>query len=138
MKGVAEAKAHAAAELLALKNDFWLDEGESPLDAATFVGSLALSGVNAFPNGTFEVYFDDGDLFWGHSVRVDVEAGGLVHAGRDGGIGGGGSVVTRPDQVPRDAYHAPTEISRTYPFFVRRSPSWTRVVGQDTTATGVF
>ena len=73
--GVEAAKAYAAAELLTLKNDAWLGEGEASIDAATFVGSLTLAGVNAFPDGTFEVYFDDGDLFWGHSVQVDVDAG---------------------------------------------------------------
>ena len=74
VRGVAEAKAYAADELLALKNDVWLDEGEAPIDVAAFARSLALSGVNAFPDGSFEAYFDDGDLFWSHSVRVDVDA----------------------------------------------------------------
>ena len=67
-------KGYAADSLLELKNETWRDEDEPPLDAAAFVGRLTLEGVNAFSNGTFEVYFDDGDLFWGHSVRVDVDA----------------------------------------------------------------
>ena len=70
-KNLEAVEAFAGSALLDLKNDVWREEDEAPLTATEFTAKLSLEGVDAFSDGTFEVYFDDGDLFWGHSVRVD-------------------------------------------------------------------
>ena len=74
--------AYAAERLLGTKNEAWLDDDEEALDAAAFGARLALSGVNAFSDGSFEIFFRDGGLFDGHSVTVDVDAAfAFVRAG---------------------------------------------------------
>lgn len=56
------------AELLPLKNDTWLEEDEAPLEAEEFLRRLTVSSVAVGGDGSFDFYFDDGDLFWGHAV----------------------------------------------------------------------
>jgi hypothetical protein len=62
--------AYAVAELLPLKNECWLDEAEPPLDAERFASRITLDAVNVGISGSFEFWFDDGDLFLGHSIVV--------------------------------------------------------------------
>lgn len=62
--------AHAVAELLPLKNDAWLDEGEGPLDASAFLARMKLRSIHVGPEGRFEFWHDDGDLFFGHSILI--------------------------------------------------------------------
>jgi len=61
---------YAAARLLELKNDTWLDEDEAELSADEFKNRPILSSITVEANGDFEFWYDDGDLFWGHSIRV--------------------------------------------------------------------
>lgn len=61
---------HAVARLLQLKNDTWLDEGELPVTPDSFKSRMSLESVMVFPDGTFEFWYDDGVLFWGHSIQV--------------------------------------------------------------------
>jgi hypothetical protein len=71
----------AAEKLLALKNDNWLGDDETVLDAGQFRARLALESVSAYADGSFEFWFADGDLFWGHSITVSGSlAEGLVRA----------------------------------------------------------
>jgi hypothetical protein len=56
--------------LLSLKNDGWLEEGEEPLEAGDFLSRLRLQSIGVKPYDGFEFWFDDGDLFWGHSIEV--------------------------------------------------------------------
>ncbi|MBX3381044.1 MAG: DUF2262 domain-containing protein [Phycisphaeraceae bacterium] len=56
--------------LLQIKNDHWLDEGQSPVTAEQFRSLLSLESVTTNPDGTFEFWCNDGDLFWGHSISV--------------------------------------------------------------------
>jgi hypothetical protein len=64
------AKEYAAKELLNLKNESWIDEDETSLNAEEFKSLMTLESV-VF-NGAREVtfYHDDGDLFWGHTIEV--------------------------------------------------------------------
>lgn len=59
-------------ELLPVKNDSWLDEdeGETPLTPRQFLDKLKLESITAHPDGSFEFWFDDGDLFLGHLIQV--------------------------------------------------------------------
>lgn len=70
-----QTKAFAAKVLLETKNSAWVEEeGDAPLSEKEFIEALDLEGITAFSEGNFEVYFDDGDMFWGHLVQVDVAA----------------------------------------------------------------
>lgn len=60
----------AVEKLLELKNGTWLKEGEFELTADEFVQKMKLQSVSISSNGEFDFWFDDGDLFWGHAIRV--------------------------------------------------------------------
>jgi hypothetical protein len=62
--------AFAVKELLAVKNDNWLGDDETPLSARDFVGRMTLESISFDNRGKFEFWHDDGDLFWGHSIQV--------------------------------------------------------------------
>ena len=64
------ARAFAAEELLALKNETWLDDDEEEVTADAFSQRLSLESVTLETEGGFVLWFDDGDLFWGHTICV--------------------------------------------------------------------
>ena len=66
------AKDYAASKLLALKNEHWLEPRQKALSRSDFVAAMDFDGVNGFSDGGFEIYFVDGDLFFGHTIVVDV------------------------------------------------------------------
>ncbi len=61
---------YAVSELLPLKNESWLEDGDPEVTTKKFVKRLTLEDVTIQPDGIFEFVFDDGDLFWGHAVFV--------------------------------------------------------------------
>lgn len=61
---------YAVQELLNLKNNDWLDEDEVELSPDKFKDRMILESIKVCPNGSFDFYFDDGDLFWGHSIEI--------------------------------------------------------------------
>lgn len=67
-------KLAAADELLDTHNDGWCDEGEE-VDAETFITRMQVESVNVDADGGVVVYFDDGDLFWGHAIYVSLNEG---------------------------------------------------------------
>ena len=76
---------YAVQHLLPLKNDTWLEEDEAELSADHFKKRIALESITVYPDGTFEYWYDDGDLFWGHSIMVSGSlADGLDGAGIHG------------------------------------------------------
>jgi hypothetical protein len=66
-----DAAQFVAANLLDVKNAAWLDEGQSPVTASEFQEKLKLTGVEIEERGAFVLHFDDGDLFWGHTIVVE-------------------------------------------------------------------
>lgn len=46
------------------------DGWEGPIDSANFVSRITLTSIGLFNGSMFEAYFDDGNLFWGHSIVV--------------------------------------------------------------------
>jgi hypothetical protein len=76
---------YAASKLLKLKNDSWLSDGEASLSAGEFKKKMTLESITVSPNGDFEFWFNDGDLFWGHSIMV---SGSLKDGFKDAGIHG--------------------------------------------------
>lgn len=63
-------RAFAATKLLKTKNQSWLEEDEEELTAPQFGQRLQVTAIETRPNGAFLFWFDDGDLFWGHSICV--------------------------------------------------------------------
>src|ERR1700722_6846217 len=63
-------KDYAALRLLALRNDAWSDEGEPPLESDEFKDRMRLESITVHPDGDFEYWYNDGDLFWGHAIHV--------------------------------------------------------------------
>ncbi|MEW4490736.1 DUF2262 domain-containing protein [Thalassoglobus sp. JC818] len=60
----------AADQLLETKNEDWLDDDESPVNARTFKSRLSVNSIVVSPDGYVTFWLDDGDLFWGHSLEV--------------------------------------------------------------------
>jgi hypothetical protein len=81
----ARVTAFAVEKLLALKNDVWLGEDETRFSARQFRKQLRLYSINVYPEGRFEFWFEDGDLFWGHDIEID---GSLKDGPRDANLAG--------------------------------------------------
>lgn len=72
---------YAVKKLLPLKNDNWLDEGETELSAEEFKVKMTLESITVEPDGSFDFWHHDGDMFWGHSIQVSGSLSeGPVHA----------------------------------------------------------
>lgn len=76
---------YAVKELLELKNGTWLQDDESEFTAEEFIATMTLTSVSISSDGKFEFWYDDGDLFWGHSIMV---SGNLKDGPTDAGIHG--------------------------------------------------
>ena len=71
-------RSYAAQELLSLANDWAADAREeededsgAPLvTQEQFMERMELESIQLLPQGGFEFWFNDGDLFWGHSIHV--------------------------------------------------------------------
>lgn len=61
---------YAVQELLDVKNEGWLAEGEKELSRTEFKKRMTLFSITFEPDGHFEFWHDDGDLFWDHSILV--------------------------------------------------------------------
>lgn len=78
-------KEFVADRLLELKNDGWLEEGEPELSRNDFISKIVLQDISVDESRSFSFYFDDGDLFWGHSIVV---SGDVLEGLRDADIAG--------------------------------------------------
>ena len=76
---------YAVENLLPLKNDTWLGEGEEELTPAQFRTRMTLDSVSVEAEGCWEFWYDDGDLFSGHVIHV---SGDLTHGPQDVEIAG--------------------------------------------------
>jgi hypothetical protein len=71
----------AVEELLPLKNDSWLDEGEAQLTPDEFEDRMTLESITVNADGSFDFWHNDGDLFWGHSIQISGSLSkGTTHA----------------------------------------------------------
>ena len=61
---------YAIEKLLALKNESWLDDNEKSITSIDFIRKMNLESVVIYPNDDFEFWYDDGELFWGHSIKI--------------------------------------------------------------------
>jgi hypothetical protein len=63
-------------QLLALKNDAWLDEDEPALTKEGFWQRITLSGIAFYTDNSAAIYYDDDDLFLGHTIEISVAENG--------------------------------------------------------------
>ncbi len=68
------ARDYAVEQLLDLKNESWLDEDEEPVTAEQFQARMELRGLVFSRNGEVTFYHRDGDLFYGHSIQIAMDA----------------------------------------------------------------
>ena len=72
---------YAVEHLLPIKNDSWLDEEEAELTPQEFRSRMDLESITVRPDGSFNFWHDDGDLFWGHWIQVSGDlTSGPTHA----------------------------------------------------------
>lgn len=64
------AREYAVEELLPLKNDAWLGEGEAELSAAEFLSKMTLASISIDESGGFSFWYDGDDLFSGHAILI--------------------------------------------------------------------
>lgn len=75
----------ALEHLLDLKNDNWLGEEETEVSPEEFAERMRIESISVQSDGSFEFWYDDGDLFWGHTIMV---SGSLESGCTDAGIHG--------------------------------------------------
>jgi hypothetical protein len=63
-------------QLLALKNDAWLDKDEPALTKEEFWQRVTLSGIAFYADNSAAIYYDDDDLFLGHTIEISVAENG--------------------------------------------------------------
>jgi len=68
-----KAEEYAAKELLELKNEAWLDEGETFITDEEFQNRMRLEGLAFSSNGEVEFYYDEEEIFWGHGILVKMD-----------------------------------------------------------------
>jgi len=68
---VEKAKEYTVKKLLKLKNDLWLEEDEKEVTKKEFKARMKFTSLYVFSESA-NFYFDDGDLFWGHTIEVNV------------------------------------------------------------------
>ncbi|NPC92952.1 DUF2262 domain-containing protein [Bacillus sp. WMMC1349] len=79
----AKIRAYAAEELVELANDWLQDNDEAEFDAITkelFIELMEFNSISVYSDGDFEVFFDDGDMFWGHSIIVSGHRNGIFES----------------------------------------------------------
>ena len=72
----AAAQDYAAAELLDLKTENWLDDDEPAVTAEEFRRRMTLESIAFSPDRTVTFYHNDGDLFAGHAIQVVMDEEG--------------------------------------------------------------
>jgi hypothetical protein len=63
-------ESYATQALLGIKNSDWLEEDEAEVTAEEFISRITLETVSVAAEGDFEFWYNDGELFAGHSIVV--------------------------------------------------------------------
>ncbi len=70
---ILDIKTHIAKNLLDLKNNSWLSEGQDKITKEEFIKKLnTIEDIGFNPDLSFLIYFDDNDLFLGHLIKQDI------------------------------------------------------------------
>jgi hypothetical protein len=71
--------AKAMNELIPIKNDGWLHEGEKPVDGKAFLGKMNYDRWAVYADGRMELSLTATySLFWGHDVEIGILADRVV------------------------------------------------------------
>lgn len=67
----------AAKELLDLAND-WLEDNEDEdkpdkITKEMFIDNIKMSELCISPDGSITLFYDDGDMFWGHTIQIIID-----------------------------------------------------------------
>lgn len=65
-----KARGFAAGHLVDLKNENWLEEDEDEMPAVEFQRRISLTAFTVEARGRISLYYDDGGIFFGHSINV--------------------------------------------------------------------
>ena len=68
---IEKAKDYTTDKLLKLKNDLWLEEDEKKITKKDFKNRMKFTSLYVFSESA-NFYFDDGNLFWGHTIEVTI------------------------------------------------------------------
>ena len=68
---IEKAKEYTAHKLLKLKNDLWLKEDEKEVTKKDFKNRMKFTSLYVFSESA-NFYFDDGNLFWGHTIEITI------------------------------------------------------------------
>lgn len=60
-------------EMLALKNESWLEEGDNELSKNEFQKVIKIYGVKTYEDGSVEIYYKANDSFWGHEIKTSID-----------------------------------------------------------------
>jgi hypothetical protein len=60
----------AVAQLIELKNDAWLQADEEALTEGQFIRKMTPNSMGFDPPEGFTIYYNDGDIFWGHAIEI--------------------------------------------------------------------
>lgn len=71
-------KRFAAETMLESGNDWRSDDDLPPIDEDEFASLISLTGLTFQSDGSLTAYYDDGDIFWGHCIVVNVDSNGNV------------------------------------------------------------
>jgi len=69
-------------EMIKLKNDIWLGEDEDtgeeepPITIEDFRKRVSVSSIVFYEDCSSVIYCDDGDIFWGHTIQIDIDKDG--------------------------------------------------------------
>lgn len=69
----------AAKQLTELANDWLKSDEESELDEISqemFTKRIEMSEMIFNSNGELTLYYNDDDMFWGHSIEIDIDVSG--------------------------------------------------------------
>lgn len=59
-------------KLLPLKNENWLNDNESKITESDFVNRIKLGSILFFGDLSYELVYNDGNLFWGHQIVANL------------------------------------------------------------------
>jgi hypothetical protein len=63
-------------EMIKLKNEVWLEEEELPITSESFRNRVKITTIRFYDDLSSEIYCDDGDIFWGHTIVINIDKKG--------------------------------------------------------------